>query len=127
MPLNMKIFFGFLMMVACSAAWAESKIECRITSSDEAITTKFLPESSPLKTQAIDLSNGFRFAGIVNQEQTKFKAYIYYYSKKRFVLISKQEIHLDTNQCGKTLGINEVYSPYLENHITYECTYICNH
>ena len=50
MPLNMKIFLGFLMMVACSASWAESSVECRITSSDEAITTNFLPEAFRTET-----------------------------------------------------------------------------
>ena len=118
--------FLSLLLLTSSVAWAHSIVECQIFASDEAITTKFFPEPSPLKSKSIDLSNGFRFAGIFNQEQSKFKAYVYYYSKKRFVLISKQEIQLGSNECGKTLGINETYSPYLENHLTYECTYLCN-
>lgn len=116
---------GFL-IVFSTVASAQSRLDCKIISSDESSFKQFFPQPSPLDIQSIDTSNGFRFSAILNENASKFKTYVYHYSKNRYVLISKQEFQLHKNQCGKILSTSETYSPRLENHLTYECIYICN-
>ncbi len=116
---------GFL-IVFSTVVSAQVRVDCKITSSDESSLKQFFPQPSSLDIQSIDISNGFRFSAILNQNASKFKTYVYYDSKNRYVLISKQEFQPDKNQCGKILSTGETYSPRLENHLTYECIYICN-
>ena len=73
----------------------------------------------------VNTDNGFRFSAILLESPRKFKSYVYYESKDRFVLISKQELLLSDKWCGEKLGVGEAYSHYLENHLSHECEYRC--
>ncbi len=104
---------------------AQPHVVCNISAADETYQTNHQPEINPLKMESVASSNGFRFSAILLDNPRKFKSYVYYESKDRFVLISKQEAVLSHKLCGEKLWIGEAYSPYLENHLSHECEYRC--
>lgn len=123
-----RVFLGLALCIGIPAALhaqENSSVVCSVSSSGLEQSTRHSPQENPLQMGSVDLSNGFRFSGILLQTPAKFKSYVYYESKDRFVLISKQEQLLDNTRCGKKLGRVESYAPYLENHLAYECTYQC--
>jgi hypothetical protein len=106
-------------------AKAQPHVVCNLGTSDETLQTVHQPQENPLKMNSVDSTHGFRFSGILLESPRKFKSYVYYESKDRFVLISKQEAVLSDKLCGEKLWVGEAYSPYLENHLTQECEYRC--
>ncbi len=123
-----RVFLGLALCTSVPTALhaqERSSVVCNVSSSGEEQSTRHTPQENPLQIGSVNLSNGFRFSGILLDAPSKFKSYVYYESKDRFVLISKQEVLLDNTRCGKKLGRVESYAPYLENHLAYECTYQC--
>lgn len=118
-------FMAVLAALQVTPAQAQPHVVCNISAADEAYQTTHQPETNPLKMNSVDTGNGFRFSAILLDNPRKFKSYVYYESKDRYVLISKQEALLSDKLCGEKLWVGEAYSPYLENHLTQECEYRC--
>ena len=118
-------FVAVLAAVQVAPAQAQPQVVCNIVGGDEAYQTVHQPQENPLKVDSVDTKRGFRFSGILLDKPSKFKSYVYYESKDRFVLISKQETVLSEKMCGEKLWVGEAYSPYLENHLSHECEYRC--
>lgn len=118
-------FMAVLAALYAAPAQAQPHVVCNVSAADETYQTTHRPEANPLKMNSVESTNGFRFSAILLDTPRKFKSYVYYESKDRFVLISKQEMLLSDKFCGEKLGVGEAYSPYLENHLSHECEYRC--
>jgi hypothetical protein len=118
-------FMAVLTALYAAPAQAQPQVVCNIVAADETYQTVHQPQENPLKMNSVDTTHGFRFSGILLDKPSKFKSYVYYDSKDRFVLISKQERVLTDKQCGEKLWVDQSYSPYLENYLSHECEYRC--
>jgi hypothetical protein len=130
MTIRTRIQFIAPFMAAVAAfhaapAQAQPDVVCNIVAADETYQTIHQPQENPLKMNGVDTTHGFRFSGILLETPSKFKSYVYYESKDRFVLISKQEALLSDELCGEKLWVGQSYSPYLENYLAHECEYRC--
>lgn len=119
-------FIAVLAGLPAAPVQAQPHVVCNIVAADETYQTDHQPQENPLKMNSVDSTHGFRFSGILLENPRKFKSYVYYESKDRFVLISKQEAVLSDKLCGEKLWVGEAYSPYLENHLAHECEYRCS-
>lgn len=125
--LSNKTFRVFLLgygLILCQPLWANT-VSCHADSAGEKIQKTFTAINDPLSISSVDFSNGFRFSGVLLEETNQFKSYVYYESKDRQVLIARQAVHQISDRCETSLGLNEVYAPYLENHLSFECVVTC--
>lgn len=101
-------------------------VECTVVVRSEPQSILIKPSNTPYELTKIDFDNGFRFAAQVLQDPYKFKAYTYFDAKDRYVLIHANTVSLDGKNCGKQFGQNTVYSPRLENELSYQCQLKCD-
>lgn len=116
-----------LVVFALSAAVVKAaNVECTVVVRSEPQSVFIKPSNTPYEVTKIDFDNGFRFAAQVLQDPYKFKAYTYFDSKDRYVLIHMNTESLDGKSCGNRLSQNTVYSPRLENELSYQCHLKCD-
>lgn len=108
-----------------SLAGEAAHVECTVVVRSEPQSILIKPSNTPYEVTKIDFDNGFRFAAQVLQDPYKFKAYTYFDSKDRYVLIHLNTESLDGKSCGNRFSQNTVYSPRLENELSYQCQLKC--
>lgn len=113
------------LMLASLGAEASS-VECTVVVRSETHTMRIEPADTPYEVTKLDFDNGFRFAGQLLKEPLKLKTYTYFDSKDRYVLIHVNAQTLSDQACGKPLGENTIYSPRLENELSYHCKLLCD-
>ena len=109
-----------------SAVVEAANVECTVVVRSEPHKILITPSKNPYEVTKIDFDNGFRFAGQVLQEPLKLKTYTYFDSKDRYVLIHLNIESLVGKSCESRLGENSVYSPRLENELSYQCQLKCD-
>jgi len=112
-----------LLLIAVGAQALE--VDCTIVVRSEPQSLPINPSKTPYESTRIDFDNGFRFTGQVLENPLRLKTYTYFDSKDRYVLIHAGIVSLNEKSCGKSLGENTVYSPRLENELSYNCKLKC--
>ena len=102
-----------------------TEAECTVVVRSEPHTILINSSKNPYEFTRIDFDNGFRFAGQLLQDSNKLKTYAYFDSKDRYVLIHFNAESLVGKSCEIPLGENTVYSPRLENEMSYQCQLKC--
>lgn len=113
------------LMLASLGAEAGS-VECTVVVRSEPHSMRIEPADTPYEVTKLDFDNGFRFAGQLLKEPLKLKTYTYFDAKDRYVLIHMNAQTLSDQSCGKPLGENTIYSPRLENELSYHCILLCD-
>lgn len=123
----MRLFCGFLLSVlpTITAVAQATEVECTIIVRSEPQTLLITPSKTPYDSTRIDFDNGFRFTGQVLENSQRLKTYTYFDSKDRYVLIHEGMVFLKETSCGRSLGENTVYSPRLENELSFSCELKC--
>lgn len=123
----MRLFFVVLLLATrpLTAVAQAPKVDCTIVVRSEPKNLLISPSKSPYDSTKIDFGNGFRFAGQVLENPYRLKTYTYFDSKDRYVLIHEAIVYLNGHSCGKSLGENTIYSPRLENELSYNCKLKC--
>lgn len=112
-----------LLLMAAGAHAIE--VDCSITVRSEPLALAISLSKTPYDLTKIDFDNGFRFAGQVLENPLRLKTYTYFDSKDRYVLIHESIVPLNVESCGKPIGDNTVYSPRLENELSFSCQLKC--
>ncbi len=113
-------------LMLASVSVEASHVECTVVVRSEPQLIRIEPTNTPYGVTKIDFDNGFRFAGQLLQEPLKLKTYTYFDAKDRYVLIHMNAQVLSDQACGKSLGDNIIYSPRLENELSYRCQLLCD-
>jgi len=113
-------------LMLASVGVEASSVECTVVVRSETHTMRIEPADTPYEVTKLDFDNGFRFAGQLLKEPLKLKTYTYFDSKDRYVLIHVNAQTLSDQACGKPLGENTIYSPRLENELSYHCKLLCD-
>ncbi|BBU68487.1 hypothetical protein [Fluviibacter phosphoraccumulans] len=113
-------------LMLASVGVEASSVECTVVVRSETHTMRIEPADTPYEVTKLDFDNGFRFAGQLLKEPLKLKTYTYFDSKDRYVLIHVNAQTLSDQACGKPLGENTIYSPRLENELSYHCILLCD-
>ena len=74
------------------------------------------------------LEENYRFSAQSLLDSNSLKAYTYYYTKDKFVLLHAAEYKMDRCDDHKKsidLGLNKVYSPGMERELIFQCRLIC--
>lgn len=101
-------------------------VVCTVVVRSEPHRLVIKPSSTPYDVTKIDFDNGFRFAAQVLPDHDKLKTYTYFDAKNRYVLLQMNKVSLNLKACGAGLGENTVYSPRLENELSYQCQLACD-
>ena len=116
-----------LLVLALTSVVAEAaSVECTVVVRSEPQSILVKPSNTPYEVTKIDFDNGYRFAAQILQDPYKFKAYTYFDSKDRYVLVHMNTESLDGKICGSKFSQNTVYSPRLENELSYQCQLNCD-
>lgn len=123
----MRLYFGFLLsaLIPLTAMAQAPNVDCTIIVRSEPQNLLISPSKTPYFSTKIDFENGFRFAGQVLENPLRLKTYTYFDSKDRYVLIHEGIVSLNGKSCGRSLGENTVYSPRLENELSFSCELKC--
>lgn len=116
------ILASLALMPICVEA---ANIACTVVVSSEPHRLQITPSNTPYEVTKIDFDNGFRFAAQVLPAPDKLKTYTYFDAKDRYVLLHMNSVSLDGKACGSDLGEHTVYSPRLENELSYQCQLMC--
>lgn len=112
-------------LLSLTAVAQATEVDCTIVIRSEPNTLRITPSKTPYDVTRIDFDNGFRFSGQVLESPPRLKTYAYFDSKDRYVLIHEGIVSLDLKSCGRSLGDNTVYSPRLENELSFSCKLKC--